>query len=135
MRDLNRWTGIGRLGKDPEVSYMPSGDAVAKFSIACSETYKGKDGEKKEATEWVNLVAFKKLAEVCGEYLKKGSRVYVEGKFTTRKWGKDGQTRYATEIRIENMQMLDPKPEGAGRQRPELAEPPADQFQDDDIPF
>lgn len=136
-RDLNRWTGIGRLGKDVELRYLPNGDAVANFSIACGDTWTDKQsGEKKESTEWVNLVAFKKLAEVCGQYLKKGSKVYAEGKFTTRKWEKDGQTHYSSEIRLDNMQMLDGKPasEAPARAQRQPAAAAADvPFVDDDI--
>lgn len=140
MKDLNRWEGIGRLGKDIELKYMPNGDAVANFSIACSDDYKNKEGEKVPRTEWVNLVAFSKQAEICGQYLKKGSRIFVEGKLTTRSYEKDGQTRYVTEIRMVNMQMLDSKPQ-EGAQKPPAnandqrrAAPVEDEF-DDSIPF
>lgn len=145
MKDLNRWEGIGRLGKDIELKYMPNGDAVANFSIACADDYKNKDGEKVSKTEWVNLVTFGKQAEICAQYLKKGSRIYVEGKLTTRSYEKDGQTRYVTEIRMVNMQMLDNKPQD-GQQSPaanandQRRTAPVEQEHhgtgfDDDIPF
>lgn len=105
-KDLNMWQGIGRLGRDPEVRYLPNGDAVANFSIACGDDYKDKSGNKVEQAEWVNIVAYRKLAEIIGEYLKKGSQVYVQGKLQTRKWEKDGVTRYSTEIIANQMQML-----------------------------
>jgi single-strand DNA-binding protein len=146
-RDLNRWTGIGRLGADPEVRFLPSGDAVATIRIACADDYK-KDGEAVERTEWVPLVIFGKGAETAGKYLKKGSRIYAEGKFTTRKYqDKEGKYRYSTEIKVDNFQMLDGKPSGGDQaERPARAAPqrqaaPAQSsgggggFIDDDIPF
>lgn len=107
---------IGNLGKDPEVRYMPSGDALCSFSIACTETWKDKQsGDIKEATEWIRVSAFGRLAEVCGEYLKQGSRVYIEGKFKTRKYqAADGTDRYTTEIKLEEMMMLDGRQAGEG---------------------
>lgn len=104
--DLNRCEFIGRLGKNPEVRYTPSGDAVCNFSIACG--WKSKD---KEGAEWIRLTAFGKLAEVCGQYLKQGSQVYVAGRFTTRKWEKNGVAQYSTEVNIDQMQMLGAKHE------------------------
>ena len=106
--DLNQCQFIGRLGKDPETRYTASGDAVANFSIACSESWKDKtSGQKVEKTEWVNCVAFKKLAEIIGEYLKKGSQVYVSGKMQTRKWqDKSGNDRWSTEVVVKDMQMI-----------------------------
>ena len=108
MASVNKWIGIGNLGKDPEIRYTQGGDAIANFSIACTESWKDKQtGEKKEMTEWVRISAFGKLAEICSQYLKKGSQVYVEGSLRTRKWtDKDGQERYTTEIRCDNMKML-----------------------------
>lgn len=109
--DLNRWQGIGRLGQDPEPRHMPNGDAVANFSIACGSKWKDKNtGEPRESTEWVRITAFRKLAEIVGQYLRKGSQVYVEGKLRTRKYEKDGQTHYATEIIADQIQMLGSKP-------------------------
>ncbi len=107
MASVNKVILIGNLGRDPEVRYMPSGDAIATLSIATTETWKDKNGEKQEATEWHRVVFFGRQAEICGQYLKKGSQVYVEGSLRTRKWqDKDGQDRYTTEIRGDRMQML-----------------------------
>lgn len=107
---LNKVMLIGRLGKDPEMKYTPSGVTVATFSIATNESYKDKDGKAIENTDWHNVVAWKKLAEICGQYLKKGSTVYIEGKIKTRHYDhKDGTKRYVTEIIAENMQMLGSK--------------------------
>ncbi|MDD2742540.1 MAG: single-stranded DNA-binding protein [Rhodocyclaceae bacterium] len=108
MASVNKWIGIGNLGRDPEMRYTASGDAICNFSIACSESWKDKaTGEKKEQTEWVRISFFGKLAEICGQYLKKGSQVYVEGSLRTRKWtDKDGQEKYTTEIRGDEMKML-----------------------------
>lgn len=117
MASVNKWIGVGHLGKDPEVRYTAGGDAVANFSIACTESWKDKNtGEKKEQTEWVRISVFGKLAEICGQYLKKGSQVYIEGAIRTRKWtDKDGQDRYTTEIRCEDMKMLGSAPAGSGQ--------------------
>jgi single-strand DNA-binding protein len=107
MASVNKCIFIGNLGRDPEIRYMPSGDAVANFSIACTESYKDKSGEKQEKTEWVRIAMFGKLAEIAGEYLKKGSSVYVEGRMQTRKWtNKEGHEQYTTEIVADRMQML-----------------------------
>ena len=108
MASVNKWIGIGNLGRDPESRYTASGEAICNFSIACTETWKDKQtGERKEMTEWVRISAFGKLAEICSQYLKKGSQVYVEGSLRTRKWtDKDGQERYTTEIRCDEMKML-----------------------------
>lgn len=108
MSSVNKVILIGNLGKDPEVRYTQGGDAVASFSIATSEQWKDKNtGEKKEATEWHRCTAFGRLGEVAGEYLAKGSSVYIEGKLTTRKWqDKDGQDRYTTEIVVQSLKML-----------------------------
>lgn len=105
--DLNLCQFIGRLGQDPETRYTPSGDAVTTFSIAVGERWKDKDsGEKKEKTEWVRCVAWRGLADIAGQYLKKGGQCYVAGKFKTRKWQKDGQDHYTTEIQVEQLQLL-----------------------------
>jgi single-strand DNA-binding protein len=108
MASVNKWIGIGNLGRDPEMRYTASGEAICNFSIACTESWKDKQtGEKKEMTEWVRISFFGKLAEIAGQYLKKGSQVYIEGSLRTRKWtDKDGQERYTTEIRGEEMKML-----------------------------
>jgi len=113
---LNKVTLIGRLGADPEVRYMPSGGAVANINVATSSRWKDKQtGERKESTEWHRVVFFNRLAEIVGEYLRKGSQVYIEGRLQTRKWqGQDGQDRYTTEIIAEQMQMLDSKSGGTG---------------------
>ena len=110
-RGINKVILIGNLGNDPEVKYMPSGDAVANISVATSESWKDKaTGEKVEKTEWHRVVLFKRLGEIAGEYLKKGSKVYIEGRLQTRKWqGQDGQDRYTTEIIANDLQMLDGK--------------------------
>ncbi len=108
MASVNKWIGIGNLGADPETKYMPNGDAVTNIRIACTESWKDKStGEKKESTEWVRIVFYRKLAEIAGQYLKKGSAVYIEGRIRTRKWqDKEGQERYTTEIEANEMQML-----------------------------
>jgi single-strand DNA-binding protein len=140
---INKVILIGNLGKDPEVKYMPSGDAVSSFSIATTESWKDKEtGDKVEKTEWHNIVAFKRIAEVCGEYLRKGSQVYIEGKLQTRKWqDRDGNDRYTTEIRVGKMQMLGSRPESRQSQgqsepdrRPAPQQQPSGDFEDD-IPF
>ena len=112
---VNKAILIGHLGKDPEVRYMPSGEAVANVTLATSETWKDKNGEKQEKTEWHNIVFFKRLAEIAGEYLKKGSQIYVEGRITTEKWqDKEGKDRYTTKIVASEMKMLDRKSSGGG---------------------
>ncbi|GAB6043749.1 single-stranded DNA-binding protein [Endothiovibrio diazotrophicus] len=107
-RGINKVILVGNLGKDPEVKYMPSGSAVTNITIATSESWKDKQtGEQQERTEWHRVVFFNRLAEIAGEYLRKGSQVYVEGSLRTRKWqGQDGQDRYTTEIVANEMQML-----------------------------
>jgi single-strand DNA-binding protein len=130
---VNKFIGIGNLGRDPEMRFMPDGKAVCNFSIAISEKYKDKSGEAKEVTEWVNVAFFGKLAEIAGEYLKKGSKVYVEGKLKTEKYSKDGIERYTTKIIGEKMEMLSAKSEGGAKPQTESRE---EAFQaDDDIPF
>lgn len=144
---LNKAQIIGRVGRDPEMRYLPSGEAVASFTMATSERWKDKaTGEMKEATEWHNISTFGRLAEIVGEYVKKGGLVYVEGKITTRKYEKDGVERYATSIKADTMKLLSGKEEGqqsAPRaQRPaqaprQAAAPAGSGFDDmdDDIPF
>lgn len=154
---LNQCNFIGRLGQDPEVRYSAQGTAFCNISIGCSEKWKDKNTqEPKERTEWVKCVAGGRLAEIMGEYLKKGSLVYVSGKMTTRKWqDQSGQDRYSTEIRVSEMKMLDSKssngqvtnqgqqsnqpqqrPQSSSNQQaePQYNEPPMD-FDDDGIPF
>ncbi len=110
---VNKAILIGHLGKDPEVRYMPNGEAVANVTLATSENWKDKNGEKQEKTEWHNIVFFKRLAEIAGEYLKKGSQIYVEGRITTEKWqDKEGKDRYTTKIVANEMKMLDKKSSG-----------------------
>lgn len=112
--DLNKCMFIGRLGKDPDVRYAASGDAVAGFSIATGESWKDKQGQKQERTEWVSCTVFGKLAEIVGEYLRKGSKVYIEGKMKTEKYtDNNGVEKYSTKIIVQNMQMLDSKQEGS----------------------
>jgi single-strand DNA-binding protein len=143
-RGLNKVMIIGNLGSDPEIKYMPSGDAAATLNIATSESWKDKKtGEQVEKTEWHRVVAFGRLAEIMGEYLKKGSKVYVEGGLQTRKWqDKSGNERYTTEVKVRDMQMLDSRG-GAGMGAPAAmsapsvpaAAPAAVTEMDDDIPF
>ncbi len=138
MASVNKVILIGNLGRDPEVRYMPNGDAACSFSVACSEQWKDKDGKKQERTEWVSVATFRKLAEICGEYLKKGSSVYIEGKLQTRKWqDKDGADRYTTEVIASDMKMLGGKQDGAPRQQEKPA-PKRDSAFDDmsnDVPW
>jgi single-strand DNA-binding protein len=110
MPALNRVQLIGRLGKDPEGKFTPTGKKVANFSLAVSNRWKGKDGEARDHTEWVNIEAWGRLGEVCQEYLKKGSLVYLEGRMKTDKYEDKGETRYFTKVVALQMQMLDRKP-------------------------
>lgn len=145
MASLNKVLIIGNLGRDPETRYAPSGDAITNITVATTETWKDKaSGEKREATEWHRVAFFGKLAEIAGQYLRKGSQVYVEGRLQTRKWqDKDGQDRYTTEIRADEMKMLSGKSEGAAPSQPASkpaakpqSNPPAqNNVQDDDCPF
>ena len=111
--DLNLCQFIGRLGQDPKTTYMPNGNAVANISIAVGEQWRDKAGEKQERVTWVNVVAFGKLAEIMAQYTSRGSRIYLSGSLRTRKWEKDGQTHYTTEIVAKEMQLLDRKEGGA----------------------
>jgi len=153
---VNKAILIGHLGKDPEVRYMPNGEAVANVTLATSETWKDKTGEKQERTEWHNIVFYKRLAEIAGQYLKKGSQIYVEGRITTEKWQtKEGQDRYTTKIVANEMKMLGGKSSASSsfevvekpaafeqssaapeskRPAPAAAKSNFDNF-DDDIPF
>ncbi len=151
MASVNKVILIGNLGRDPETRYMPDGGAVTNASIATTETWKDKNGEKQEKTEWHRVAFFGKLAEIAGEYLKKGSQVYVEGRLQTRKWqDKDGQDKYTTEIVADRMQMLGSRQGMGGGDReaggeresrpaakPAGAKPAGSKFDDfeDDIPF
>lgn len=115
MSGVNKVILVGRLGKDPEVRHLENGATVANFSMATSETYKDKTtGERKEITEWHNIVLWRGLADVASKYLHKGDMVYIEGKLRTRSWEKDNVTRYTTEVVGDNMTMLSPKSSGGG---------------------
>lgn len=130
---LNKVELIGRLGSDPEVRYTQSGTAICNFTMATSEKYKDKDGEKVEKTEWHRIVAFGKLGEICGEYLNKGKLIFVEGKLQTRLWeDKEGVKRYTTEIVIKDMKMLD---RAEGSKQESQASQQSNIPDDDDIPF
>ncbi len=130
---VNKWIGIGNLGADPEVRYTQSGSPVCSFKIACSEKYKDASGNVQENTEWVPIVAWSKLAEICGQYLHKGSLVYISGRMQTRKWQeKSGTYRYATEIVAREMKMLDGRESGGRDVAPEPG--PPTNF-GDDVPF
>jgi single-strand DNA-binding protein len=156
-RGVNKVIIVGNLGNDPDVRFMPNGNAVANFSVATSETWKDKQtGEQKEKTEWHRIVIYQRLAEIAGKYLKKGSKVYLEGKLQTRKWqNQQGQDQYTTEIVVNEMQMLDGRNSNAqnmpqqaqqasqapqaqqaqqASQAPQAPQEPDIDF-DDDIPF
>jgi single-strand DNA-binding protein len=109
MASVNKVILVGNVTRDPEIRYMPNGESVANFSMATSENWKDKSGVKQEKTEFHNIVAYRKLAEIIGEYVKKGNPLYIEGRLQTRKWEKDGVTRYSTEIIADQMQMLGSK--------------------------
>lgn len=134
---VNKVILVGRLGADPEVRYTPDGAMVTTFRLATDEQWKDKNGERTQRTEWHRVVAFRKLAEICGSYLSKGRLVYVEGRLQTRSWeDKEGQKRFTTEIVASNMQILDRGPsKDAGTD--ERVPGPADmeQTSDDDVPF
>lgn len=130
-RGINKAIILGNLGNDPEVRYLPNGDAVANITVATSESWTDKQsGEKKEQTEWHKVTFYGRLAEVVGEYLRKGSKVYVEGKLQTRKWtDQQGIERYTTEIKASDMQMLDAQPQGAKQSSQQQAQHPQTQQQ------
>lgn len=126
MASVNKVILIGNLGRDPEVRYMPSGDAMVNISLATTDNWRDKNGEKQEKTEWHRVVMFGKVAEIAGEYLKKGSPAYFEGRLQTRKWtDKEGQDRYTTEIVADRMQMLGSRSGGSARAMPEDDSAPA----------
>ncbi|MBL6689431.1 MAG: single-stranded DNA-binding protein [Pseudomonadales bacterium] len=159
-RGINKVILVGNLGRDPETRYMPSGGAVTNASVATSKQWRDRDsGEQKERTEWHRVVFFNRLAEIAAEYLKKGSKVYIEGELRTRDWERDGQKHYTTEIVANEMQMLDGRGDfpqgsgsggapmgggssggggnyggGSGGPADDFGPPPSDDF-DDDIPF
>jgi single-strand DNA-binding protein len=147
---VNKVILIGRLGKDPEVKYTPSGAPVAKFSLATDEVFKDRTGEQQKRTEWHNIVAWNKLAEICGEYLTKGKQIYIEGSIRSRQWeDQAGNKRTAYDIVASRMQMLGskadservaapaaPPPERTQVEKPPTPEPPAEpEITDEDIPF
>ena len=143
---VNRVILVGRLGKDPEIRSTPSGTTVAKFTIATDERYTDRAGEKQERTEWHNIVAWSKLAEICGQYLKKGKLVFIEGSLRTDSWDdkETGQKKYRTEIVAQNMQMLDKRGDddgssggyaGSRSQSSSQHSPSSDLAEDDDVPF
>jgi len=139
LAGINKAILIGRLGREPEVRYTPSGAAVANFSIATSEEWKDREtGEKQERTEWHKIVAWRRLGEICGEYLHKGSQVYIEGRLQTRAWeDRDGNKRYTTEVVAQSMQMLGSVGKGGGAE-PMAGDYPIEEpinVQEDDIPF
>ena len=143
-RGLNKVMIIGNLGADPELKYTPSGQPVTTFRVAVGRTWRTPEGENRDETEWFRVVAWNKLAETCNEYLRKGSKVYIEGRFQTRSWEKDGQKQYMTELVANEMQMIDSRQapgmeqrasgtaQSAGSSAPAYGD--YDQM-DDDIPF
>lgn len=154
-RGVNKVILVGNLGADPETRYLPDGNAVTNIRLATSDVWRDRDsGQQNERTEWHRVVFFRRLAEIAGEYLKKGSKVYIEGALRTRQWERDGQKHYSTEIVASDMQMLDSRGDGMGgggysnnapsRQpatanasrepEPDFGPPPPEDF-DDDIPF
>ena len=140
-RGVNKVILVGNLGNDPDVRYMPNGNAVANVSLATSDTWKDKNtGEQQERTEWHRVVFFNRLAEIVEQYVKKGSKLYIEGRLQTRSWEQDGVKRYTTEIVASEMQMLDSRSETGNTQqsKPQQSQSqPAQNFDnfDDDIPF
>lgn len=141
-RGINKVILIGNLGADPELKYTPSGSAVSNFTLATNESWVDGKGERQEKTEWHRIVVWGKLAEICNEYLKKGSKVYIEGRLQTRSWdGQDGNKRYTTEIVARDMQMLDARDGGGGRgedwsgSEAAPSSAPDTARDDDDLPF
>ena len=136
MGSVNKVILLGNLGKDPELRYTPNGSPVANFTLATNEAWKDKDGNKQEHTEWHRIVIWGKLAEVAGEYLRKGGQVYLEGGIRSRTYkDRDGNEKSTSEIRVDNMVMLGRKGEGGSGEgpRPVAEKPP--EYNDDDIPF
>ncbi len=142
---INKAILVGNLGADPEIRYTQSGTQVASFTVATTERWKGQDGQMQESTEWHRIVAWARLAEICGEYLNKGSRVYIEGKIQTRKWqDQNGNDRYTTEIVAREMKMLSPRGGsgggdsfggGGGGMDQSYPEPPSFGGTGEDVPF
>ena len=140
MAGINKVIIVGHLGNDPEMRSMPNGEAVANISVATSEAWTDKNtGERREVTEWHRIVFYRKLAEICGQYLKKGAQVYIEGRMRTRKWqDQNGQDRYTTEIQGDVMQMLGTRPQsadGANNPQPMPQQDASANAFDDSIPF
>ena len=136
MAGVNKVILIGNLGKDPELRYLDNGVAVANFSLATTENYKNKSGERVSQTEWHNVVVWRGLAEVAEKYLRKGASVYIEGKIKTRKWeDKEGNTRYNTEILADNMNMLGGKPSKEDSLSSSASLPVTNDDKSDDLPF
>ena len=140
MAGINKVIIVGHLGNDPEMRSMPNGEAVANISVATSEAWTDKNtGERREVTEWHRIVFYRKLAEICGQYLKKGAQVYIEGRLRTRKWqDQNGQDRYTTEIQGDIMQMLGTRPQsadGANNSQPMPQQDASANAFDDSIPF
>ncbi|HEY3202651.1 MAG TPA: single-stranded DNA-binding protein [Thermoanaerobaculia bacterium] len=140
MASVNKVILIGNLGKDPEIRTTPQGTSLARFSLATTSTWKDASGARQERTEWHDIVAWEKLAQICGEYLHKGKMVYVEGSLQTRSWeDQNGQKRYKTEIKASNVVMLSRREDGArasgAREVAETPEPAASGTYDDDVPF
>jgi len=134
MPSVNKVILMGNLGRDPEVRFMPNGDAVCNFSIATTDSWKDKAGERQEKTEWHNIVMYRRLAEIAGEYLKKGRPVYLEGRLQTRKWQtKEGQDRYTTEVIADSMQMLGGR-DGAPAQESQPSSQPDNKNEFDQTP-
>lgn len=135
-RGINKVILVGNIGQDPEARYMPNGNAVTNCTLATSESWKDKNtGQQQEKTEWHRLTFYGKLAEIVAEYVRKGSKLYVEGKLQTRSWEQDGIKRYATDIICNEMQMLDGKPQGQQKQGEAGIPADVDSFEDSDIPF
>jgi len=135
---LNKCMIIGNLGRDPEMRYTPSGQAVTQFTVAVNRNYKDAQGERQEETEWFRVVSWGSQAEFAAEYLRKGNKVYIEGRLQTRQWeGQDGQKRYTTEVIASTMLLLDRPPQGAagGGGMREDSGFPSDEMEPDDIPF
>lgn len=135
MSSVNKVILVGRLGGDPETRYTANGTAVCNFTMATSEKFTGRDGQKQETTEWHRVVAWGKLAEICQQYLGKGSLVYVEGKINYKKWEKDGVKHNATEIKLDSMQMLGSKGGGQGSGQGSGQSAMGGGYDPEDIPF
>lgn len=136
-RGINKVILIGNLGSDPEVRYTANGIAMARFTLATNETYTDRDGNRQELTEWHRIVAWRRLAEICGQYLAKGRQVYIEGRLRTRSWEQDGIKRSTTEIEARDLQMLGSRQDQPGVRDTEapFPPPPGGPPEEDDIPF